>query len=112
MRVSGPVHSNSGDLNSALAAGGVGIALEPDFIVGEDLRAGRLVPLLPDYPLPPSPIYAVYPTRKHLSAKVRVFVDYLVERFAATTDGAGTGPLPAARAPFSTARRVPPADRA
>ena len=38
--------------------------------------------LLPDYTVPLSPIYAVYPTRKHLSAKVRLFVDYLVERFA------------------------------
>ena len=82
MRVAGTVHSNSGDLNAALAARGAGIAFEPDFIVGDDLRAGRVVALLPDYAAPPSPIYAVYPTRKHLSAKVRLFVDYLVERFA------------------------------
>jgi DNA-binding transcriptional LysR family regulator len=97
VRVGGSVHSNSGDLNSALAARGAGIAFEPDFIVGDDVRAGRLVVLLPDYPLPPAPIYAVYPTRKHLSAKVRLFVEYLVERFAAPTDGAGAGPLPARR---------------
>jgi DNA-binding transcriptional LysR family regulator len=83
VRVAGPVHSNSGDLNSALAARGAGIAFEPDFIVGEDLRAGRLVALLAGYSLPPSPIYALYPTRKHLSAKVRLFVDYLVEQFTA-----------------------------
>ncbi len=82
VRVRGAVHSNSGDLNSALAARGVGIAFEPDFIVGEAVRAGRLVALLPDYSVPPAPIYAVYPTRKHLSAKVRLFVGYLVERFA------------------------------
>jgi DNA-binding transcriptional LysR family regulator len=77
------VHSNSGDLNGTLAARGAGIAFEPDFIVGEDVRAGRLVALLSGYSPPPSPIYALYPTRKHLSAKVRLFVDYLVERFAA-----------------------------
>jgi DNA-binding transcriptional LysR family regulator len=82
VRVRGAVHANSGDLNSALAACGAGIAFEPDFIVGEDVRAGRLVALLPDYSVPPAPIYAVYPTRKHLSAKVRLFVGYLVERFA------------------------------
>jgi DNA-binding transcriptional LysR family regulator len=82
VRVAGTVHSNSGDRNAALAARGAGIAFEPDFIVGDDLRAGRVVALLPDYAAPPSPIYAVYPTRKHLSAKVRLFVDYLVERFA------------------------------
>lgn len=62
---------------------GAGIAFEPDFIVEADLRAGRLVALLPGYAAPRSPIYAVFPTRKHLSAKVRLFVDYLVERFAA-----------------------------
>jgi DNA-binding transcriptional LysR family regulator len=83
VRVSGPVHSNSGDLNAALAARGAGVALEPDFIVADELRAGRLVALLPDYAAARSPIYAVYPTRKHLSAKVRLFVDYLAERFAA-----------------------------
>jgi DNA-binding transcriptional LysR family regulator len=83
VRVSGPVHSNSGDLNAALAARGAGVAFEPDFIVSDELRAGRLVALLPDYAAAPAPIYAVYPTRKHLSAKVRLFVDYLAERFAA-----------------------------
>lgn len=83
VRVSGPVHSNSGDLNAALAARGAGVAFEPDFIVADDLRDGRLVALLPEYASTPSPIYAVYPTRKHLSAKVRLFVDYLAERFAA-----------------------------
>ena len=82
VRVSGTVHSNSGDLNAALAAAGAGIAFEPDFIVEDDLRAGRLVALLPDHAAPRSPIYAVYPTRRHLSLKVRLFVDYLVERFA------------------------------
>jgi len=82
VRVSGPVHSNSGDLNAALAARGAGVAFEPDFIVADELRTGRLVALLPDYAAAPSPIYAVYPTRKHLSAKVRLFVDYLAERFA------------------------------
>jgi DNA-binding transcriptional LysR family regulator len=83
VRIAGTFHSNSGDLHAALAADGAGIAFEPDFIVGDEVRAGRLIALLPDYAAPLSPIYAVYPTRKHLSAKVRLFVDYLVERFAA-----------------------------
>jgi DNA-binding transcriptional LysR family regulator len=82
VRIAGTVHSNSGDLHAALAAGGAGIAFEPDFIVAEALGAGRLVPLLADYAAPVSPIYAVYPTRRHLSAKVRLFVGHLVERFA------------------------------
>lgn len=81
-RVSGPLHSNNGDLLGAAAVQGVGIALEPDFIVGADLKAGRLVPLLESYAAPVSPIYAVYASRRFLSAKVRAFVDFLAERFA------------------------------
>ena len=83
VRIGGPVHSNSGDLNVALAARGAGVALEPDFIVADDLAAGRLVALLEDYAAPPGPIYAVYPTRRHLSAKVRLFVAHLAGQFAA-----------------------------
>jgi len=59
---------------------------EPAFIVGPDVRAGRLVPLLQEFVAPPIPIFAVYPSRKHLSAKVRAFVDFLLERFAQAQD--------------------------
>jgi len=86
VRVTGAMHSNSGDLLAEAAAHHAGIAFEPTFIVGPDLRAGRLVPLLQDYAAPPMPIYAVYPSRKHLSAKVRLFVEFLVERFAQGED--------------------------
>lgn len=82
-RVSGPLHSNNGDLLAAAAVQGVGIALEPGFIVGADLKAGRLMPVLEAYAAPVSPIYAVYASRRYLSAKVRAFVDFLAERFAA-----------------------------
>jgi len=82
VRVSGTLHSNNGDLLAEVAARDGGIVFEPAFIVGPDVRAGRLVPLLQDFVPPPVPIYAVYPSRKHLSAKVRRFVEFLVERFA------------------------------
>lgn len=82
VRVSGPLHSNNGDLLAAAAAQGVGIALEPDFMVGDDLKAGRLVRVLEAFAAPVSAIYAVYPSRRYLSAKVRAFVDYLAARFA------------------------------
>jgi DNA-binding transcriptional LysR family regulator len=80
VRVKGSLHSNNGELHAEAAAGGVGIAFEPDMIVMPYVRAGRLVPLLEDFLPPPMPIYAAYPSRKHLSAKVRVFVDFLAER--------------------------------
>ena len=82
VRVSGTLHSNNGDLLAEVAAQDGGIVFEPAFIVGPDVRAGRLVPLLQEFVPPPVPIYAVYPSRKHLSAKVRRFVEFLVERFA------------------------------
>lgn len=86
VRVSGNLHSNNGDLLAEVAARGAGIVFEPAFIVGPEVRAGRLVPLLQEFEPPAMPIYAVYPSRKHLSAKVRLFVDFLVETFAGTRD--------------------------
>jgi DNA-binding transcriptional LysR family regulator len=86
VRVRGSLHSNNGDLLAEAAARGAGIVFEPAFIVGPDVRAGRLVPLLQDYVPAPVPIYAVYPSRKHLSAKIRLFIDFLVARFAESQD--------------------------
>ena len=86
VRVAGTLHSNNGDLLAEVAVRGAGIVFEPAFIVGPDVRAGRLVPLLQEYMPPPVPIYAVYPSRKHLSAKVRSFVEFLVARFSEAQD--------------------------
>ena len=82
VRIAGSMHANNGQFNEALAAEGVGIAREPDFIIGPDVRAGRLKPILREFEPPPLNIYVVYPSRRHLSAKVRAFADFLVERFA------------------------------
>ena len=81
VKVAGPAHANNGAMLAALAIAGVGINLEPDFIVAPDIRAGRLVPLLLDYRAPAIGINAAYPSRRHLSAKVRTFIDFLVQRF-------------------------------
>lgn len=85
IRIAGPMRVNNGDMLRAAALDGAGIIREPHFIVGTDLQAGRLVELLPDFPPPEIGVYALYPSRKHLSAKVRTFVDYLVERMAEKT---------------------------
>ena len=82
VRIGGPVHANNGQMLCALAVAGVGINFEPDFIVAPDVRAGRLVPLLPEFAPPSIPIHAVYPSRRHLSAKVRAFVDFLAARYS------------------------------
>lgn len=60
---------------------GGGIARLSGFMVGDDIEAGRLVPLLERYSIEKQLIHAVYPHRKHLPAKVRVLVDFLVEKF-------------------------------
>ena len=84
VRVSGPAYANNGAFLAALAREGTGIAYEPDFIVGEDARAGRLVPILRGYTATTGAISVVYASRRHLSAKVRAFSDFLAQHFAAT----------------------------
>jgi DNA-binding transcriptional LysR family regulator len=63
--------------------GGLGIALLPTFIVGRDLQAGRLRAVLSRYVPAERNLYAIYLPNRHLSPKVRVFIDFLVERFTA-----------------------------
>ena len=65
--------------NAALM--GYGCALLGNFMVTDDIAAGRLVQLLPEYESMEQPIYAIFPHRTYVPAKVRVFVDYLVESF-------------------------------
>lgn len=81
VRVDGPLHGNNGELLLAAAVAGLGIIMTPTFIAGPEISAGRLVQLLPNYDDGFGGIYAVYPPGRHLSPKVRAFVDFLVERF-------------------------------
>jgi DNA-binding transcriptional LysR family regulator len=75
------MHTNSGDTCRAGALEHLGVILQPSFLVGEDLRAGALVELMPEFRSIELGIYAVYPTRKHVSPKVRLLIDYLIEAF-------------------------------
>lgn len=81
------MRTNNGDTARAVALGGRGVIWQPTFLVGADLREGRLLRVLPDYRLPDIDIQAVYPSRRHLSAKVRVMIDFLVEAFQAPPMG-------------------------
>ena len=67
-------------LRAALAGGGV--ALQPTYLAKPHLRDGSLQVVLPDWKLPDMAIYALYPSRKHLSPAVRALLDFLVARFA------------------------------
>jgi DNA-binding transcriptional LysR family regulator len=62
-----------------MALAGAGLIFQPRFIINDDVRTGRLVQVLSNYTSEELGIDAVYPSRKHLSAKVRTFVDYLVD---------------------------------
>jgi DNA-binding transcriptional LysR family regulator len=80
-----PIHSamqtNSCDTGRAAALSGAGIIWQPLFMVGDDIKEGRLLPLLQDYHLPAVDVWAVYPSRRHLSAQVRAMVDFLANAF-------------------------------
>jgi DNA-binding transcriptional LysR family regulator len=81
VRVDGALRSNNGDVARQVALAGLAVVRLPAFIVGPDLAAGRLEAVLIDYEPSPVGVFAVYPHNRHLSAKVRAFVDFLVERF-------------------------------
>lgn len=83
VRVDGRLRANNAEVTLAALRAGAGLALSPDFIVGPDIAAGRLVPLLTGYENPFGAIYAVWPHNRNLAPKVRAVVDFLVERFAA-----------------------------
>jgi DNA-binding transcriptional LysR family regulator len=81
VRVAGRLNANNGDILRLAALRGEGIVLQPSFLVGDDLATGSLVPILPGYTPDALVIQAVYPHSRHLSVKVRSFVDFLVARF-------------------------------
>jgi len=82
VRVKSRLLANNGDFMCEAAIAGQGIALLPTFIVYKAIAQGRLVRILPDYIWPSIDAYAVYPQTRHLSHRVRAFVDFLAERFA------------------------------
>ena len=79
IRVRPSVHANNGDILRELAIDGNGIILQPSFIVEKDIAAGRLLRILEDWQFDDLNLYAIYLSRKFLSAKVRVFIDYVSE---------------------------------
>jgi DNA-binding transcriptional LysR family regulator len=81
VRVNCHMHTNNGDTARAAALAGQGVIWQPTFLIGSDLRAGTLVQVLPGYRLPEIDVLAVYPSRRHLSAKTRAVIDFLVEAF-------------------------------
>lgn len=73
--------SNNGDVLREAAVKGIGIAMLPTFIVGNDIAAGRLKLVLPNNHPPDLTIHALYAPNRYLAAKTRVFIDFLVDCF-------------------------------
>ena len=77
------IHSNNGDTCRAAALAGQGVILQPDFVVGNDVKAGKLVELMPEYRAGELGVHAVYPSRRHVAPKVRALIAFLTDHFAA-----------------------------
>ncbi len=86
VRIGGPINANNGMLLTEMAVAGSGIVHAPCFILQPFIEQGKLVRLLPDWGVPRLPIQVVYPTRRHLSAKVQAMAGFLAEWFAGRED--------------------------
>ncbi|MCM2339729.1 LysR family transcriptional regulator [Rhodoferax sp.] len=81
VHVPGNLRGNSGDILRNAAIEGLGVILQPTFLIYEALREKKLVRILSDWETDDLTVFAVYPNRKFLSPKVRSFIDFLAERF-------------------------------
>lgn len=80
-RVNGVLCSNNGEVLRDAAVKGLGFTKLPTFIVGADLQNGRLVSVLSNYKSPSAFLTLLYPPNRHLSARVRLLVEFFYERF-------------------------------
>ncbi len=81
-RVTPSLRINDGSAVRDAASAGLGIALMATWCASDELRSGSLVPVLPEYPLiSTQTLWALYPSSRELAPKVRVFIDWLVDRF-------------------------------
>ena len=73
--------SNNGEALRDGALKGLGLAKLPTFIVGAELQAGRLISVLPEYEASSLHICLLYPPNRHLSSRIRLFVEFFYDRF-------------------------------
>jgi DNA-binding transcriptional LysR family regulator len=80
-QASGRIVANNGDALLAFALKDAGVIFAPDYVVEDELAAGRLIRLLPEYATQGTPVHAVYPHSQYMSAKTRTFMEFLASRF-------------------------------
>jgi DNA-binding transcriptional LysR family regulator len=78
------INANNGDVLTEAAAQGLGITLQPDFIIEDYLADGRVEAILADFPVAELGIYAMLPSNRHIPHRVRVLMDFLAAGLAAT----------------------------
>ena len=81
VKVSGNFRANNGEAIRQAVFDNLGIAVSPDWLILRELEEGRLVSILPEYAPPPAEINAVYPSARHVSAKVRAFTEFVRAEF-------------------------------
>lgn len=81
-RITPYLKASNGEFLRDVAIAGLGIVLLPVFIIYQAIERGALLPILTEYHYPQVAVYAVYPQTRHLSRRVRVFIDFLSKRFA------------------------------
>ncbi|GGI24319.1 LysR family transcriptional regulator [Bradyrhizobium guangdongense] len=86
VRIAPTLDSNDGQIICGAARAGLGILIQPLYIVQGDIKAGKLVPVLTDWELPLLTMNVAYQNRVRLPAKIRVFSDFLVEHIRAHSD--------------------------
>ena len=87
VRVAGRLRANNGDALRHAAVAGLGILYVPEFLVAAELASGTLRPVLEEWRTPDGAVHAVYPPGRPVGAKLRVFVDFLVETLGAEPRG-------------------------
>jgi DNA-binding transcriptional LysR family regulator len=89
VRVHGNFKANNGEVIRQALLANVGVAMSPDWLIHDKLESGEVVALLPEFAPPPLEISAVYPSGRHVSTKVRTFIEFLQSEFKAIPAFAG-----------------------
>jgi DNA-binding transcriptional LysR family regulator len=77
------LRANIGESLRQAALAGIGIVLQPEVLLEDDVKSGRLVRLLPSWKLPARPLHLIYARDRQKSPKLQTFIDFIVERFRA-----------------------------
>lgn len=81
VQINGNLRVNNGQALRKAALHGMGIIMQPEVLLAEDIAAGRLVRLLPDHELPSQDMHVVYPSNRNMTPKLKSFVEFIVARF-------------------------------